>query len=465
MALIDSLLKLIALRGADALIVESDGVPFLLKGSDELPLKMPPLDAEVVTAMLAATSRTDGAPRATYESDSERFEVVIASARGGHRLTFRPGMGRPAPSGTTEMPRIEPPLAQASGHLAELLDRAARMGASDVFFSTSAPACARVSGALRALDTTPASEADLLSVVSPGMSEAEREAFEQHGSADVGLSAAGARYRVNLFKQNGGLAAAFRPINTRVPTLLDLHLPTSFHELTAHRHGLVLMAGTAGSGKSTTLVSLVEHLNRNSDKHIVTLEDPIEYVYAPRRCLIHQREVGRHVSSFQAGLRAALRESPDVILLGEMRDRETIAAALTAAETGHLVLSTIHSASAAMAIDRIIDVFSEHQQTQVRYQLANVLRAIVTQTMLPSPKPPGRVVAFERVNVTAAVSTKIRENRTHQIETEIQRGRAEGMVPFELSLADLAKQRLLSSEVAAGASRDPSFFAQLLREA
>jgi twitching motility protein PilT len=331
--------------------------------------------------------------------------------------------------------------------------------------SSNAAPRVRIGGSLQRLDQQPHSVEELLEYVEPAMGQTDDEAFESEGSCDVALTSAhGARYRANLFKQERGLALALRPIGREVPTLDALGLPQDFQQLTRHRSGLVLMAGTAGSGKSTTLVALIEHLNRTVDKHIITLEDPIEYLYRPQRCLIHQRELGRHVSGFSSGLRAALRESPDVILVGEMRDRETISAALTAAETGHLVLSTLHSANAAMAIERIIDIFPDSQQTQVRYQLANVLRAVVTQILLPSTEPPLRVAAYERLEVTSAVSTKIRENRGHQIETELQRGRAEGMVPLELSLARLVQRKRISFELAHQTARDPLLLEQLVRQ-
>ena len=216
------------------------------------------------------------------------------------------------------------------------------------------------------------------------------------------------------------------------------------------------MTGRAGSGKSTTLVSLIEHLNRTRPKNVITLEDPIEYEYTPRRCLIHQREVGAQVESFAAGLRAALRESPDVILVGEMRDRETIAAALTAAETGHLVLSTMHCASAASAVDRIIDVFPEHQQQQVRLQLSTTLRAVITQALVPATTPPLRYPAYEKMMVTPPIAAMIRDGKVHQIPSVIQTSRDDGMVPFDRTLAALVRAGKVSQAVAREYAASPS---------
>jgi twitching motility protein PilT len=223
------------------------------------------------------------------------------------------------------------------------------------------------------------------------------------------------------------------------------------------------VTGPTGSGKSTTLAALVEHLNRTADRHVITLEDPIEYLYEPRRCLIHQRELGHHVESFAAGLRAALREDPDVILVGEMRDRDTIAAALTAAETGHLVLSTLHSANPWMSIDRMIDVFPPEQQRQVRLQLSDVLRAIVSQHLLPSTTARLRVPAFEKLHVTSGVASQIREGKLHQIQTSIQTGRDNGMVSLERNLAELLRAQRISPEIARAAAHDERMLTDLAR--
>jgi twitching motility protein PilT len=215
------------------------------------------------------------------------------------------------------------------------------------------------------------------------------------------------------------------------------------------------MTGPTGSGKSTTLAVLLEHINRTRARHVITLEDPIEYIYARKRSIVHQREVGIHVDSFATGLRAALRESPDVILVGEMRDLDTIGAAITAAETGHLVLSTLHSGSATMAIDRIVDVFPEYQQSQIRTQLADVLRAVVTQRLIPSTNPRKRVPAVEILRVNYAIANLIREHKNHQITSQIQTGREDGMVPMDRSLAELVRGGKISREVAMRSSNDP----------
>jgi len=361
--------------------------------------------------------------------------------------------------------RSEPIL--EPGPLAAVLDYASQERASDILLSSGSNARLRIGGDITELPRVTIDENELRRFLAPALRPRARHELEHTGSTDLALrvlvGGQPQRYRGNLFLQHGGLALALRPVRSDPPNLDLLNLPEALTELVSHRSGLVLMTGTAGSGKSTTLVALIEHINRNAYKHVITLEDPIEYEYRHRRALVHQRQLGVHVSSFSEGLRAALRESPDVILVGEMRDHATMAAALTAAETGHLVLSTLHAADAAMAVDRIIDSFPEHQQVQVRFQLASTLRAIVTQRLLPSRTLPQRVPAIEVMTVNTAVATKIREGRGHQIQSEILKGRADGMLSFELTMANLVRRGKLSPEVAMAHSSNPSLMAEHLR--
>lgn len=486
MAIVDSLLKLVTVRGADALIMRAGEVPFLERGDTASKLSMPVPGDDIVQAILRDVAsesdrsvlETRGSLATTYQCDAASFAVRVEKCDAGYHFAFRLG-GASACAAPTPAPPPPPPPSvsrdlasstrapyrESGGALSvsRVLDRAAAESASDILVSAGVPPRLRVGGAIRAIDASPTSGEEIESFFQSVLADPDRAALDDKGSCDLAVEVDGRRYRVNVFQQLNGIAAAFRPINREVPTLDKLHLPDDFKQLTRFRSGLVLMVGTAGSGKSTTLVALIEHLNRTQPKHIITLEDPIEYTYAPREALIHQREVGRHVASFATGLRAALRESPDVILVGEMRDHATIAAALTAAETGHLVLSTLHSGSADMAIHRIVDVFPEHQQEQVRHQLADVLRAVVTQHLVVSTRPPLRVPAFERLMVTAAVATKVRENRCHQIGTELQRGREEGMVSLELSLARLVKDGLIHMRVAHELADHPTLLEQLAR--
>ncbi|MEZ4451470.1 MAG: PilT/PilU family type 4a pilus ATPase [Nannocystaceae bacterium] len=386
----------------------------------------------------------------------------------------RPEVGapppRPAPRATVE-PRLEAPRARSDSPpegLLRALRRALSEGASDVIFSVGLPARVRRAGEwLELNDAQVDDDAAILDLLGGHLSAAAEARLAEAGSVDlpalVDLDGRSVRLRANLFRQHRGLAVTLRPLREDAPSLRELSLPPELAELVEFPHGLVLLCGPTGAGKSTTLVALIDHLARSRSAHILTLEDPIEHVYVQGRSLVHQREVGVHVESFAAGLRAALRESPDVILVGEMRDHETISAALTAAETGHLVLSTLHSGDAVMAIDRIIDAFPAEQQRQVRVQLADVLRCVVTQVLLPSRRPPGRVPAIERMNLTAAIAHTIRDEKTHQLRSLIQTGRAEGMLSLELSLAQLVRQGLLDPAIARAAARQPELLDGLLR--
>jgi twitching motility protein PilT len=357
----------------------------------------------------------------------------------------------------------------ATGGIASLLLQAAERGASDVFFSVGVPPWLRVDGTVReAASAAPVGRSDLLEWIEPHLDDGLRQHLAQTGSVDLALDLRGGagepprRLRVNLFRQAGGLAAAVRILPPRVPSLNELGLPPTFRSLVEFPNGLVLFTGPTGSGKSTTLAALVEHLNATRPCHVITIEDPIEYRFERRRALVHQREVGPHVADFATGLRAALREAPDVILVGEMRDRETVAAALTAAETGHLVLSTLHCGHTAMSIDRILDVFPEGQQEQVRLQLADVLRCVVSQHLLPAADGSGRVPAVEILRMNAAIANLVREGKTHNVPSYLQTGRGEGMVSLDASLAELVRARRIRRETAFGATTSPGHLAELL---
>jgi twitching motility protein PilT len=345
--------------------------------------------------------------------------------------------------------------ADARARLARVLAMPVAMaverGASDVFLSTAQPPRVRVDGRLETLDVA-VDDAELAACLhalgGPGT------------SADLSLDLDGVRVRLNVFDHLNGHAIAARLIRDRVPGLAELALPPELAQIVELRDGLVLVCGPTGSGKSTTLAALIDLLDQRRAAHVVTLEDPIEVRFAARRCLIHQRELGTHIPTFAAGLRAALREAPDVILLGELRDRETLASALTAAETGHLVLATLHASSAASAIDRVIDAFPEGHQRQIRTQLAGALRAIVTQYLLPR-KDGGRAPAIEYVPVTAAVSNIIRKGDLHTLPTAIQSGRDAGMIPLERSLAKLVESGAVSLQAVKRIAADHDLLASL----
>jgi twitching motility protein PilT len=342
--------------------------------------------------------------------------------------------------------------AEARAALTQLLwpfvSTARERGASDILLSTGQTPRLRIDGKLEVYEH-PVDDADLASLVQAIGS-----------SSDLSLEVAGTRVRVNLFDHLGGAAIAARLIRDRVPALADLDLPAELGSVVDHRDGLVLVCGPTGSGKSTTLAALIDLLDQRRAAHVITLEDPIEYRFAPRRCVIHQRELGVHVPSFAVGLRAALREAPDVILLGELRDRETISAALTAAETGHLVLATLHAPNATGAIDRVIDAFPEGAQRQIRWQLAAVLRTVITQYLLPR-RDGGRAAAVELVPVTTAVANIMRKGDLHTLPTAIQSGRDAGMIPLERSLARLIDGGSVSPQAVRKIAADHDLLAAL----
>lgn len=286
--------------------------------------------------------------------------------------------------------------------------------------------------------------------------------LEQRRDLDFVYVENGNRYRVNVFRQQGTLSAALRIIFEQIRSLDELSLPTSLYKLTKEPRGLVLVTGPTGSGKSTTLAAMIDEINKERHCHILTIEDPVEYLYQEKKALIHQRELGQDVDSFDTALRSALREDPDVILVGEMRDYETISSVITLAETGHLVFSTLHTIGAAKTIDRIVDVFPSHRQDQVRTQLAGVLKAVVTQTLLPRSDQTGRVPAFEIMLVNDAIANLIREDKVHQIGTMIQTGTHEGMQTLNFSLMKLVREGKISMDIAKSYSDNPKELMQYL---
>jgi twitching motility protein PilT len=279
------------------------------------------------------------------------------------------------------------------------------------------------------------------------LSEKQRDIVTENWDLDLSYPLAGVgRFRVNVFMQRHGMSAVFRLIPETIQTITELDLPEQLTSLIDASEGLVLVTGPTGSGKSTTLASLIHTINKKEQAHIITIEDPIEFVHENERCLISQREVASHTKSFSAALRAALREDPDIILVGEMRDLETISLAITAAETGHLVFGTLHTNSAIKTVDRVIDVFPEAQQTQIRVMLSESLRGVVAQALLPRPDRQGRVPVVEILVNLPSVANLIREGKSHQIATVMQTGRAHGMVTFEGGITELIQKGLISKE-------------------
>ena len=316
----------------------------------------------------------------------------------------------------------------------ELLLQAAEMNASDLHVSEGKPVMVRIAGAL----TKPGSVlSDVFSLFEPILPDKQRAVLKQDGECDFAYAlSSGHRFRINLYRSMEGLDAAVRIIPNSIPTCNGLGLPAALKNLSELKSGLVLLTGVTGSGKSTTLAAIINEINRNRAVHILTLEDPVEYRFASDRSLIHQREIGTDTADFASGLRAALREDPDVVVVGELRDLETISIAVTAAETGHLVLATLHTRSAVETVDRIIDVFPEQQQRQIRVQLAGSLQAVATQQLLPD-KQGGRRAVFEIMIVTPALRNLIREGKTQQMGSYIQTGGQYGMQTMEAALEKL----------------------------
>ena len=271
----------------------------------------------------------------------------------------------------------------------------------------------------------------------------------------------GNRFRINVYRQQGKPAIAMRLLKNDIPTIDQLGLPQVLKELADLPRGLVLVTGPTGSGKSTTLAAMIDYINRRKSRHILTLEDPIEYIYTPKQALINQREINRDVTDFKTGLRSALREDPDVILVGEMRDFETISLAITAAETGHLVFSTLHTIGAANTIDRIIDTFPTNQQSQIRTQLATVLKASISQVLVPKADLSGRVAIHEIMLMNDAVANQVRENKIYQIASSIQTGSRQGMLTLEADLVKKVHSKQITYETALGISSNPDLFKRL----
>ncbi|HWO25819.1 MAG TPA: PilT/PilU family type 4a pilus ATPase [Kofleriaceae bacterium] len=528
MSAIQSLLRVMTLRDAEAIVLEAGKVPSLRRRGQVESLAMPALEAKMLaefTAPLLEGRAAEGRAADEWpavvpfqDPDGSRYQCTIERVAAGLRVVVRPGKpvpaaaappppppaadskphawwAKPAPPAPTPSgagtaaapaaPAITPaahapavPLAApapayapayAPAHapyapdpaaatrdallrLARLLEGPVALArehrASDVLLSTGRTPRLRIDGRLEQVDV-PVDDAELAACVA-GLGT----------NTDHGLELAGTRLRVNAFDHLSGVGVAARLIRDRVPSLADLGLPPELLSVVEQRDGLVLACGPTGSGKSTTLAALVDQIDQRRAAHVITLEDPIEYRFEGRRCLIHQREVGQHVPSFAVGLKAALREAPDVILLGELRDRDTIATALTAAETGHLVLATLHAPNATGAIDRMIDAFPDGQQRQIRWQLAAVLRTVITQYLLPR-RDGGRAAAAEVVPVTPAVANIIRKGDLHTLPTAIQSGRDAGMIPLERSLARLVESGLVAPQVVKRVAADHDLLAAL----
>jgi twitching motility protein PilT len=330
--------------------------------------------------------------------------------------------------------------------ITELLAFSVKNKASDLHLSSGLPPMIRVHGDVRRINLPAMEHKDVHGMVYDIMNDGQRKVYEETLECDFSFEIPNlARFRVNAFNQQRGAAAVFRTIPSKVLTLEELNAPKIFKEISEYPRGIVLVTGPTGSGKSTTLAGMVNHINENDYGHILTVEDPIEFVHESKKCLINQREVGPHTLSFSNALRSALREDPDVILVGEMRDLETIRLALTAAETGHLVFGTLHTSSAAKTVDRVVDVFPAAEKEMVRAMLSESLRAVISQTLLKTKDGNGRVAAHEIMIGTPAIRNLIRENKIAQMYSAIQTGQNYGMQTLDQNLIDLVRRNVVSS--------------------
>ena len=343
--------------------------------------------------------------------------------------------------------------------ISELLAFSVKNKASDLHLSAGLPPMIRVHGDVRRINLPPLEHKDVHGMIYDIMNDGQRKAYEENLEIDFSFAIPGlARFRVNAYNQDRGAAAVLRTIPSTILSLEQLNAPKIFAELALKPRGLVLVTGPTGSGKSTTLAAMVNHVNENEYAHILTIEDPIEFVHESRKCLINQREVGVHTHSFNAALRSALREDPDVVLVGELRDLETIRLALSAAETGHLVFGTLHTSSAAKTIDRIIDVFPGDEKEMVRAMLSESLQAVISQTLLKTKDGNGRVAAHEIMLGTPAIRNLIREAKIAQMYSAIQTGANVGMQTLDSCLTDLVRRNVISSAAARAAAKTPENF-------
>lgn len=342
-------------------------------------------------------------------------------------------------------------------NIATLLREAAMKGSSDMHITVGVPPMVRINGSIVTLGEYPViTQETAKRLVYSIVNEARREVLEREGDVDFSFILEGiGRFRVNAFKQRDSYCLAIRLLINRIPTMEELGLPPVLKDLASRPRGLVLVTGPTGSGKSTTLAAMIDYVNKSRRAHVITIEDPIEYLYKHGNCIINQREVGDDTSSFARALRSAMREDPDVILLGEMRDLETIQAAITAAETGHLVFSTLHTKGAASTVDRMIDVFPPAQQRQIRIQLANVLEGVITQNLILRADARGRALAMEIMVVTDAIRNMIRDEKVHQINAAIQTNAKMGMQTLDAHLASLVKQGIISLQAALSSCINP----------
>jgi len=351
-------------------------------------------------------------------------------------------------------------------NLHQLLKAMIEKGASDLHITTSSPPQLRIDGKLHPLKVPPLAPPETKQLCYSILTDAQKHKFEENNELDLSFGVRGlSRFRANIFMQRGAVAGAFRSIPYKIKTFEELGLPPVISELARKPRGLVLVTGPTGSGKSTTLATIIDKINSERAEHIVTIEDPIEYLHPHKNCLVNQREVGADTSGFKTALKYILRQDPDVVLIGEMRDLETIEAALTVAETGHLAFATLHTNSCVQTINRVVDVFPPYQQAQIRAQLSFVLEGVLSQALIPRASGPGRALSLEIMVPNAAIRNLIREDKIHQIYSQMQIGQEKfGMQTMNQSLASLYARRLISMDDALGRSSDSDELRNLINQ-
>ncbi len=403
----------------------------------------------------------DGALKDAAEIGRPEDGRAAVAAPGGFRGTAAPD-GNGASAGVAAHNGAEAHTGADTAEIDRLLVTMVNDGGSDLHVTSGIAPCIRIDGVLRPLaEASVLSSADTERMVRSFLTDAEWARFVRDNELDIAYAIAGvSRFRVNIYRQRGSVGAAFRGIPHHIRSLADLGMPGSVEQFAALPRGLVLVTGPTGSGKSTTLASLLDVANKTRFGHIVTIEDPIEYLHRHGTCVVNQREVGSDTADFAVALKHALRQDPDIILVGELRDLETTSVAITAAETGHLVLATLHTKSAAQTIDRLIDIYPHAQQQQIRAQLANALEGVVTQALLPR-REGGRVVVCEVMVSTSAIRSLIREDKVHLIPSYIQSGGDVGMVSFDQHLAHRYRDGLVSKTVAMDVAQDQGEFQRL----
>ncbi len=466
---IEPLLKMIAAQGGNEMRLIGGERPQLFHDGNELRFFLPPMSDGTLQALfepladalewerMLSGEQLDiekahgkyGRYQVQFGRPEGRFEALIRKLSEVEKSAAPQASA--APPAVSTAPRIVEARPEPKVELRALLLEALDRGASDLHLAEGEPATLRCEGRL----ITVGEALDVAELMEGVLDEAGRARLAGGTSVDLALELPGrARLRGNIYRQAGGLAAAFRVLSKQAPELDTLNLPMDLRPLVDEPHGLIIVCGPTGSGKSTTLAAMAQHALRSRGGLLVSLEEPIEYTFAaPKGALVRQREIGTHVRSFQTGLKDALREDPDLLLVGEMRDRETIELALTAAETGHLVLTTLHSRSAASAVDRIVDAYPAERQAQIRLQLADALRAIIAQRLLPK-RGGGRVPALEVLRDSSGVLALIREGRTANLPSALQTGGAEGMMQLERCLAGLVREGLVAPQDAEAAAND-----------